>query len=116
MRFPPKKGQAASGGLRGLGVQIVFSLFVAGLAQQGEHVGFIGLHPGLIKGVYPGEIAGQAAGILKEVDQLAGPVGGALWNGEQEVGHASGDVGQHGALPGLLVDEPKVPPPKVPQA
>ena len=80
MRFPPKKQQAASGGLRELGVQrggqIVFSLLVAGLAQQGEHVGFIGLHPGLIKGVYPGEIAGQATGILKEVDQLAGPVGG----------------------------------------
>ena len=50
VRFPPKKQQAASGGLRELGVQrggqIVFSLFVAGLAQQGEHVGFIASTPG----------------------------------------------------------------------
>lgn len=80
MRFPPKKQQAASGGLRELGVQrggqIVLSLLVAGACQQGEHVGFIGLHPRLIEGVYPGEIAGQAAGILKEVDQLGRPSGG----------------------------------------
>ena len=49
VRFPPKKQQAASGGLRELGVQrggqIFLALLVAGLAQQGEHVGLIGLQP-----------------------------------------------------------------------
>ena len=43
---------------------------VAGLSQQGEHVPLVGLHPRLVEGVHVEKVAGEAAGVLKEVDEL----------------------------------------------
>ena len=40
---------------------------VAGLSQQGEHILLIRLHPRLVEGVHVQQIAGQAAGVFKEV-------------------------------------------------
>ncbi len=53
------------------GLQGGLHILVAGLAQQGEHVLFIGLHAGLVEGIDLQQIAGQAAHILEEVDQIA---------------------------------------------
>ncbi len=39
------------------------------LAQKGVHIVLVGLHPRLVKGVDPQQIAGDAAGELEEVDQ-----------------------------------------------
>ena len=62
--------------------------FIAGLAQQGEHVLLIGLHAGLVKGIHVQQIAAQAAGILEEVDQLAQGMGVLAAGLDDDVGYA----------------------------
>ena len=51
--------------------QLTAQLLVAGLAQQSEHVLLVRLHAGLVEGVHVQQVPGQAAGVLKEVDQPA---------------------------------------------
>ena len=71
-----------------------------GLPSRANMFVLIGLHTGLVEGIDPQQIAGQAAGVLKEIDQLPRPVGRALAGTvEQEVGHAAVHVGQDGAPP-----------------
>ena len=43
---------------------------VAGLSQQGKHILLIRLHPRLVEGIHVQQVAGQAAGVLEEVDEL----------------------------------------------
>ena len=80
-------------------------VLIAGLAQQGEHVLFIAFHPRLVEGVYPQQIAGNGAGFLEEVDDLAQGVLGKVRGVKEDVRHAPVAVGQNRALHCLLVDE-----------
>ena len=43
---------------------------IARFAQEGVHILLIGLPARLVEGIDPQQIAGQAAGILKEIDQF----------------------------------------------
>ena len=45
--------------------------FVAGLVEQGEHIFLVGLHAGLVERVHAQNVAADAAGALKKVDELA---------------------------------------------
>ena len=45
--------------------------FVAGLIKQGKHVLLVCLHARLVEGVHAEDIAGDTAGTLKEITQLA---------------------------------------------
>ena len=62
---------AAGGSALQPGLQLRPALLIAGLAQQREHILLIGLNAGLVEGVYVQQIAGQAAGIFKKVNQPA---------------------------------------------
>lgn len=46
-------------------------LLVTGLAEQGEHVLFVRLNTGLVKGIDTKQITRKCAGKLKEVDHIA---------------------------------------------
>ena len=59
-----------------LGFQLRLTILVAGLAEEGKHILLVRLHAGLVEGIHIQQIAGQAAGILKEVDELAPAHGG----------------------------------------
>ena len=52
------------------GLQLLLHLLIAWLAQQSEHVLLICLHAGLVKGIDPQQVAGQAARVLEEIDQV----------------------------------------------
>ena len=54
-----------------LGFQFRLAVLIAGLAQQGKHVLLVSLYARLVEGVHFQQIAGQAAGVLEEVNQLA---------------------------------------------
>ena len=88
-----------------LGAQSLAGLLVAGLAEQREHILLVGLDTGLIEGIDAEQIAGQTAGELKEVNELAEGAGIALAGGDDEVGDAALDVGEERAVHRLTVDE-----------
>ena len=62
------------------GFQLRAALFIAGLAQQREHVLLVGFHAGLVEGIHAQQVAGQTAGLLEEVAQVAEVVGVRLRN------------------------------------
>ena len=72
---------------------------VSRLAQKSKHVLLVSLHAGLVEGVDPQQIAGYAAGELKEVNERANaglvPAPGL----QHQVGHAAVHVSQQGAAP-----------------
>ena len=55
-----------------LGAQCIAHLFITGLAQQSEHILFVGFYAGLVEGINLQQITGQAADIFEEVNQIAG--------------------------------------------
>ena len=67
---------------------------VAGLSQQGEHILLIRLHPRLVEGIHVQQVAGQAAGVLEEVDELTQREGIDLAGAEDDVGDAALHMGQ----------------------
>ena len=59
------EAEGSEAGLDGLAF-----LFVAGLAEEGEHIALVGLHAGLVEGVDVEDVAAYAASLLEEVDEL----------------------------------------------
>ena len=51
--------------------QGILSFLVAGFTQQPEHVSLIEFHTGLVEGVDPQHISGNAAGKLEEIEHFA---------------------------------------------
>ena len=67
--------------------------FIAGLAEQSEHILLVGLDAGLVEGVYAERIARYAAGTLEEVDQLSQIVFAEFRHDKAQTGDAAVYVG-----------------------
>ena len=93
-------------GLRLAGSRVKFGqvLFVAGLAEEVEHVLLVGFNAGLVEGVDIKEETGDAAAFFEEVDELTEVVLVDAWHDDAEVGYAAIDMGHLGAELGHLVD------------
>ena len=87
-----------------LGFQFCLTILVAGLAEEGKHIFLIRLHTGLVEGIHVQQIAGQAAGILKEVDEPAQLTGALTAHIHNDVGYAALTVGQERSLRGPVPD------------
>jgi hypothetical protein len=68
--------------------------FISGLAQQGKHVFLVGLNSGLVKGIYTEQQTAQAAGALKEIDELTQTMGVKTGHADNQIGNSSVNVGQ----------------------
>ena len=79
--------------------------FIAGLAQQLEHVLLVHLNTGLIEGVDAQHIGGNAAAQLQEVEQLAQLALVQLAHIHGDDRHAAIYMSSHGAQVRLLVHE-----------
>ena len=89
---------AAGGSALQPGLQLRPALLIAGLAQQREHILLIGFNAGLVEGVYVQQIAGQAAGIFKKVNQPAESSGALALRLQDQVGDAALTVRQQSPL------------------
>ena len=72
-------------------------LLVAGLVKQGKHVLLVCLHARLVEGVHAKDVAGDTAGTLEEINQLAEIELVEHRQGNLHVGHPAVHVRQHRA-------------------
>ena len=76
----------------------------AGLAKEMEHIIFVGLNAGLVKGIDADQLGGESAGGFKEEDQGAERLGGLVGGDQLYDRDAAVAMGSHGSLKGLLVE------------
>ena len=76
-----------------------------GTAQESKHVLLIGLHAGLVEGVDLQHVAADAAGELKEIEELAQSAGIHLGAAQDHGRSAAVVVSGQGALAGHLTDK-----------
>ena len=69
--------------------QCFFFAFVTRLAEQSKHVLLIAFNARLVERVHAEEIAGDGAGLLEEVDDLAEGILGEIGSGDHNVRHAA---------------------------
>ena len=86
------------------GLKRLFPL-ITRLAQKLEHIPLVKLHAGLVKGVNPQQIGGDAAGQLEEIEEVAQLHIVQLTHVHGDDRHAAVRVGGYGAAEGLLVYE-----------
>ena len=71
-------------------------LFVAGLIKQGKHVLLVCLHARLVEGVYAEDVAGDTAGTLEEINQLAKVELVEYGQGNLHIGYSTVHMCEHG--------------------
>lgn len=81
-----------------------FLVLITRLAQQGEHILFIALYARLVKGIDAHQIAGNSAGLFKEINQITQLKFSGLLHMQHHAGSAAVSMGQHRALKGLFVN------------
>ena len=79
-------------------------VFVAGLAEEAEHVFLVGLYSRLVEGVDVEHVAAYSAGELEEIDELAEDLLVDARQLDAKDGDATVGMGDDGALLGVVVD------------
>ena len=85
--------------------QILFALLIAFFAEQSEHILLVCLDAWLIEGIYAEQIAGDAAGLLEEVNEVAEVPFIRAVDLEHDIRRAAVNVREQRALICLGVDE-----------
>ena len=72
-----------------------FLVLITRLAQQGEHILFIALYARLVKGIDAHQIAGNSAGLFKEINQITQLKFSGFLHMQHHAGSAAVSMGQH---------------------
>jgi hypothetical protein len=87
------------------GFDLFPQFFIAGFAKQGKHIFLVALHARLVKWVDTGNIAADATGKLKEVEQRSQGMGILPRHMDQKVRHPALYMGKDRGLHGIFIDK-----------
>ena len=69
---------------------------ISGFVEQCKHILLVSLHARLVEWIDTKHIATDAAGYLKEIDELSDVILVELWHGDVNIGHAAIHMSQLG--------------------